>query len=294
MTGGESLYSTLVANCVFNAFLCYIAIALNIITIQALRNTSSLPSTLKTLLLSLAVSDLGVGLLVQPLYIARLVMNTEQSSNDSAYHGVYTVHLIIGYVFSNASFLGVVLLTVDRFLAIHLHLRYRQLVTQKRVAVAVILKWLLSSVSSLLNLDRILEKVNDTTSAIVGAVCLIITGSLCCKIYRTVKHHKNRIHALQVQQATQSGEMANSARLRKTVVATFYVYIVFLVCYLPLFCVRSATAIRGESTLGLHLLYYAATTMYLNSSLNPLIYCWKMRHIRQAVVHILRSVFPCQ
>ena len=268
------MYSTLVANCVFNAFLCYTAIALNIITIQALRNTSSLPSTLKTLLLSLAVSDLGVGLLVHPLYIARLVMNTEQSSNISAYHGVYTVHLIIGYVFSNASFLGVVLLTVDRFLAIHLHLRYRQLVTHKRVIVAVILKWLLSSVSSLFNLDRILEKVNETTSAIVGAVCLIITGSLCCKIYRTVKHHKNRIHTLQVQQAAQNaGQMANSARLRKTVVATFYVYIVFVVCYLPLFCVRAVTATRGESALGLHLLYYAATIMYLNSSLNPLIYC---------------------
>ena len=249
MTGPESLYSTVVANCVFNALLCYTAIALNIITIQALRNTSSLPSTLKTLLLSLAVSDLGVGLLVHPLYIARLVKNTGQSSNDSAYHGVYTVHLITWYSFSNALFLGVVLLTVDRFLVIHLHLRYRQ---------------------------------------------LIITGSLCCKIYRTVKHHKNRIHALQVQQPAQNGEMANSARLRKTVVAPFYVYIVFLVCYLPLFCVRAVTATRGESALGLHLLYYAATIMCLYSSLNSLIYCWKMRHIRQVVVQILRSVFACQ
>ena len=117
-----------------------------------------------------------------------------------------------------------------------------------------------------------------------SSVCLIITGSLCCKIYRTVKHHK-------VQQAAQNGEMANSAKLRKTVVATFYVYIVFLVCYLPLFCV---TATRGESALGLHLLYYAATIMNLNSSLNPLIYCWQMRHIRQVVVQILRSVFACQ
>ena len=47
---------------------------LNIITIQAIRKTSSLPKTLKTLLLSLAASDLGVGLLVQPLYVAILVM----------------------------------------------------------------------------------------------------------------------------------------------------------------------------------------------------------------------------
>ena len=47
---------------------------LNIITIQALRKTSSLPKPFETLLLSLAVSDLGEGLLVQPLYVAILVM----------------------------------------------------------------------------------------------------------------------------------------------------------------------------------------------------------------------------
>ena len=61
-------------NCVFNAFLCLTTIVLNIITIQAIRKTSSLPKTLKTLPLSLAASDLGVGLLVQPLYVAILVM----------------------------------------------------------------------------------------------------------------------------------------------------------------------------------------------------------------------------
>ena len=44
----------------------------NIVTIHAIRKTSSLPKTLKTLVLSLAVSDVGVGLLVQPLYISLL------------------------------------------------------------------------------------------------------------------------------------------------------------------------------------------------------------------------------
>ena len=67
---------------------------LNIIAIQALRKTSSLPKTLKTLLLSLAVSDLGEGLLVQPLYVAILVMNVEENSKNSAYYSVYKAHLI--------------------------------------------------------------------------------------------------------------------------------------------------------------------------------------------------------
>ena len=69
----KDLRSTSIANCVFNSFLCFTAIVLNIATIQAIRKIPSLPKALKTLLLSLAVSDVGVGLLIQPFYISLLV-----------------------------------------------------------------------------------------------------------------------------------------------------------------------------------------------------------------------------
>ena len=69
----EGLYSTNIANCVFNCFLSYTAILLNIVTIHAMRKTPSLPKTLKTLLLSLATSDVGVRLVNQPFYISLLV-----------------------------------------------------------------------------------------------------------------------------------------------------------------------------------------------------------------------------
>ena len=63
-TEDENLRSWYIVNCVFNSLLTITAIIFNSVTIQALRKTSSLPKPLKTLLLSLAVSDLGVGLLV--------------------------------------------------------------------------------------------------------------------------------------------------------------------------------------------------------------------------------------
>ena len=69
----EELRSTIIANCVFNSFLFYTAIMLNIATIHAIRKTSLLPKSLKTLLVSLAVSDVSVGLIVQPFYITHLV-----------------------------------------------------------------------------------------------------------------------------------------------------------------------------------------------------------------------------
>ena len=57
----------LVAYCVFHSFLCYTTIILNIVTIYAIKKTVLLPKPLRTLLLSMASSDVGVGLLVQPL-----------------------------------------------------------------------------------------------------------------------------------------------------------------------------------------------------------------------------------
>ena len=86
---------------------------LNILTIHAMRKTSSLPKPLKTLLLSLAVSDLGVGLLAQPLYIAVMV---------GPINSLYRAFNITALIFVHASFFSVVTISVDRFLAIHLHL----------------------------------------------------------------------------------------------------------------------------------------------------------------------------
>ena len=291
MAGIEGFYSTLIATCFFNAFLLFTALVLNIITIQALRKIPSFPKPLKTFLISLAVSDLGVGLLVHPLHIARLLIEVE-SANQRLYNTVYTAHGLFANLLCTASFLGIFALTVDRFLAIHLHLRYRELVTYRRVVAVVISVWVFSSCISLFVLNRILENVLDIITITSGAVCLTTTGLIYCKIYSIVRHHTDQ-HALQLQEVSQNqnGEMTNAARLKKTELATFYVYVVFLACLLPFLCVRTAIRMHGESVLRIHLLHYSVTLVFLNSSLNPLIYCWKMRNIRQAVKSVLRNIF---
>ena len=129
--------------------------------------------------------------------------------------------------------------------------------------------------------------------AVIIVVCVLTTGLLYCKIYAAVRHQTNQMQAQvqQVQQATQNEDMANAARLKKSSLATFYVYFVYLVCYLPFSCFLFAKTVNGETPLLSHLMYFTLTLVYLNSSLNPLIYCWKMRHIRQTVMNILRNIF---
>ena len=264
---------------------------LNSITIYAMRKTSSLPKNIKTLLLSLAVSDLGVGLIVQPLYIAIRAMELEPDfGNNSTYKTTFKAFLFWLYLFSYASFFGVTTLTVDRFLAIHLHLRYNELVTHKRVIDVVISIWVLSAILSLIR--QLVPGENDAyvIFAAIEVVCLIITAVLCCKIYLVVQRHTNQFHALQVQQEAQNDETANAAKLRKSAVATFYVYFVFLLCYLPRICVFFASKILGSRTAIADWLPFVMTLVFVNSSLNPLIYCWKMRHIRHAIMGILRKI----
>ena len=135
----ESFYSSFIANVVLNAFSSYTAIMLNSVTIYAIRRTSSLPKPLKTLLLSVAVADLGVGLLVQPFIIALLIKLLQQ--NTTLPYSTLTAFSFFQCLFFYASFFGVVVIITDRYLSIHLHLRYQELVTHKRaVAVAVIFK----------------------------------------------------------------------------------------------------------------------------------------------------------
>ena len=126
-------------------FLSYTTIILNILTIHAIRKTTLLPKPLRTLLLSLTASDVGVGLLAQPLFISILVSWLKRSRIDPiSFKGLMAVMNF----FCASSLFNVVTISVDRFLAVHLHLRYQELVTHKRVIAVVISIWLLSAIIS--------------------------------------------------------------------------------------------------------------------------------------------------
>ena len=180
-------------------------------------------------------------------------------------------------------------LRAERFLTIHLHLRYQELVTHKLFVVVVISIWLFSV--ALPSVVRLWMPANFVY--VIGPVtfvaCVTVTAFLNYKIFMAARRHAHQIQALQVQEAAQNVRMAT---VGKSAVTSIYIYIVFLVCYLPNACILCAMAIKVHP-LNAVIQNFTITVMYLNSSLNPLIYCWKMRHIRRAVMNILRNTSAC-
>ena len=277
----------------FQPFSCYSAIMLNSVTIHAIRKTSSLPKTLKTLLLSLAVSDLGVGLLAQPFSVARLIMELQQNvENNPFFVAALIGQTVTGILFIFASLFSVIALSADRFLAIHCFLSYKELVTHKRVVTVVILIWLFSAFLSLITLWK--PRNILLAFVIIDVTCVIAATFLTFKVYRAARSHLNELQAMEVsaQQASQNGDMLNVARLKKFAMLAVFVYVVLLVCYLPSTCIFWIIFFTPKSdTLTFLFQAFAGTLALFNSTLNPLIYCYKIGSIRLTIMNMLRNVF---
>ncbi|XP_068707390.1 melanocyte-stimulating hormone receptor-like [Montipora foliosa] len=277
-----SLYSSNIANIVLNAILCFFAITLNGATIYALGKTPSLPKPLKALLLSLAFSHLGVGILSHPLFITRLALESRlQADLHTSFPTFYRVYSFVTGQFAYASFFGVLFLSLDRFLAIHLHLRYQELVTYQRVVTAVISAWVLSGLIPLI-WRQIPIHIAYVLLAILVVSCFVVSGVLNSMIYATVRRHAHQIHSLQVQPTVQENapNVTNASTLRRSTFMTIHIY--GFISFYPGLAVLKAVY------------QYTFTLVLLNSSLNPLIYCWKLRGVRQTIMTTLINALSSQ
>ena len=276
--------------CILNASLSYSATILNVVAIYAIRKTSSLSKNLKTLLLSLAVSDLGVGLLAQPMFVAYVMDSKQNNETNESYNAIHIACLIPTNFFTYASLFSITALCADRFLATHLHLRYQELVTYKRLATVVVSILVISAFISLIRI-RLPKNIMYVSFAVIQSACIVTATSLSVKLYLTIRRHINQIH---VQQVAQNDQGESVQRKRKSAMASLYVYLVFIVCCLPIYniCVLLIIATNSERSDSLqHLQFYTLTLQFLNSTLNPLIYYWKMKDIQHTFVGTLRNFF---
>ena len=294
----SDLYNNTLVACILNSILAFTAVVLNVLVILALRKIPTLPrKTLKTLLLSMSVSDLGVGLVAQPLQIYILVGNLNilsQSYIDrDHYEAVFKAYRVVANVLTYASFFSIVALSADRFLVMRLQLRYQDAVTHKRAITGVVSFWLLSAVLPLIRfLEWLPGDIFFISTVTIQFISLFTAGLFYFKIFLALRQHAAQVQDVPVE-SEERNEAINATRERKAAFGVFYVYLALMACYLPIICFNIAENVIGpvRTSLGYKVNLYLTILLALNSSLSPLIYCWKMRRIRQAMINILRKPF---
>ena len=270
----------------FNIPLSISAVLGNVFIIIALQKVTSIHPPSKLLLACLASTDLCVGLITQPLYIA-YSMSSEYSKHC---HYLRILFNTIGSIFCGVSLLTLTAISVDRLLALLMRLRYRFVVTLKRVWLFIAAFWFSSTAIALTVIYSF--RIAVIFVCIVLLTC-IVTSTFCyTKIYLTLRHHQVHVQGhVQPGQSSREGVSLNIARYRKTVSTALLMQVALLVCYLP-YAISVGTFVNtGSQTPSLNFSWAVTVTLLLfNSTLNPLLYCWKMREVRQAVMGTIKQL----
>ena len=274
----------IVLNSTVNIFLMIVSIIANSLVIAAVWKTPSLRYPSNLFLCNLALSDVIVGLIVEPFYLTveLLKMHGYPKGDDCTLETAFTV---IAFLVCGVSFVNVTLVSMDRYMAIHYPLRYNTIVTIPRVYILIISCWVFNAFcSSTLLWNGVVFMYLVT---VVGAILLTMSTFIHIKIYRIVRRHRSVIQA-QEQAVHSTNAGLNMVGFKKTVINTFLVHYFLLICYLP-FTVACILLILTEDSPILSRV--ASTTVYLNSALNPFLYCWRLSALRGPVITLLKKIF---
>ena len=258
----------------------------NTLILVALQKESSLHPPSKLLYRNLAITDLCVGVIAEPVYVAYFMSVLSDKWDICFYSNL--LNFFTGLLFSAVSLFTLAVISVDRLLALLLGLRYRQVVTLKRTLMTLISGWILSIVGILAYLwDPI---VTSWCIKVALSVCLVTSFVCYVKILIILRHNQIQVLDHFLQRQMNQPVSLNIARYRKAVSAALWVQMTLVVSYLPILITEALKPQRGMP-LSLYLAReFARTLVLLNSSLNPLLYCWKIREVRQAVQDTIRKL----
>ena len=264
---------------VLNIFLSITAFLGNTLILAALRKETSLQPASKILYRNLTITDLCVGVIVQPLVAAYLLSEVNETWIICYYTGLTA--FIAAVILCLASLITVTAISVDRLLVLLLGFKYKEAVTLKRANIIVVAIWVLS----------IVGPFSYAYLAITVSICLFTLFFSYTKIFLALRcyqiHFQSHVSEGQPRQAMP----LNMVRYRKGVYSALWVLVALTICYLPHYIAEVLTGQAGM-TLSLYIArQYTTILVLLNSSLNPLLYCWKITEMRQAVKETLRQLF---
>ena len=146
--------------------------------------------------------------------------------------------------------------------------------------------WLICMISSCLSFWS--KEIYFLVIALGVAICLLVSTFSYIRIYFIVRRHQLQIHMQQQAVESLNAEHnLNIVRSKKSAVNTFIFYACMTLCYSPVFIVTIHCVSRTHTAKTWSL---ADSVAFMNSSINPFLYCWRLRELRMAASKTLRNV----
>nr|XP_058965259.1 melanocortin receptor 4-like [Pocillopora verrucosa] len=277
---------------VFNFLLAIFSSLGNILILIALYKETSLHAPSKLFLRSLATTDFLVGVISEPLTITYWI-SAVRKRWDECYNTFFT-SIIVGYLLCGISLLTMTAISVDRLLALSLRVRYKQIVTLNRARAIVLVFWIFCAVCSVMHAHD--SRITTWYTHITIPVCFVTSILSYTTIFWKLHRHETQVRGniIQPEQSSNSSSgPLHISRYRKGVFSEMCLQLAVAVCYLPHGITTALWTYRGRSSSVTVLRQFTVTLVYVNSALNPLLYCWKIREVRQSVKDIIREILFC-
>ena len=282
----QGLDKQIICFSVINTVLAITTVVGNTVVLIALHKETSLHRPSKILLRNLVASDLCVGFVELPLVGNCISMLQEQWQICEFFLHAY---LMMAIICISVSLCTLAAISVDRLLALLLGLRYRQVVTARRVYVVAIVLWILIGVGT-----AILTMFNTDAGGVVAlsgiAMCLMTSTFCYTTIFFTLRNQRTQVHNNHPEEENQTISL-NISRYRRTVSTTLWLQMSVVFCYLPHLLLDSLAyrqSVKTPPPCFYSQYYFTVTLMCSNSTLNPILYCWKIKEVRRVVKEILR------
>ena len=287
----EGIHDFLIFSLVLKIVLCITACLGNTLILVALYKESSLHPPSKLLYSNLAITDLCVGIVVGPLHLTYLFYVLDERWNICYY--AFVCNFVTGYILCPVSLFTVTAISMDRLLALFLGLMYRQVVTLNRARLTVTVLWVLAICGTTMHFWNYFITVWYCYIAILR--CLTTSISSYAKIFLKLRHHQTNVQDHVYQERQAQVIPLNIQRYKKALSGALWLQVTLVACYLPYGIVDALVTQRGRHLLTMTSSLYIAreftvALVYLNSSLNPILYCWKIREVREAVKGTIRQL----
>ncbi|XP_028391028.1 growth hormone secretagogue receptor type 1-like [Dendronephthya gigantea] len=233
-------------------------------------------TALNVILMLLAVTDISVGLVSQPLLIARKFMEI-YNVHDCV---LWTAMRSTVYYFSGISFLTITLVSVERWFAVCKPIKHRRDVTSTRMGVVASVVWSAWFIFPVVRFA--VPKFYRAFAMLIGGIIIIvfiINAMLYVKIHHSVREGKLKFTSEAHEKRSKDNvNFRKEGRLAKTVALLL---VIMVSAYLPTAIGLTYKALRGVNTIYLFVFLPLADTLVLmNSSFNPLFYCYRNAKIR--------------